>query len=196
MNCREDDAVEDHSPGANPDETEFVIHPSGSQGCLDAIPEKEFGAYLVIKRHNYAKVDDIPVETLAAQGLLKCTRSVCSTNLVPCMCRACTFRQPEEIPQSLGNASSSADNGPNLEVRSLCTRCGQEMGSSQCCQSKTATKSRAGERQQQADARTAKRRKADEEAATLRPRAICEVQDARTPAQLALARLRERITTK
>ena len=73
----------------------------------------------------------------------------------------------------------------------LCTKCGHSIGAQECCKFEPTgvTGQRAGERQRQEARR-------QQEAASLRPRIILSSEDAVTPAQKALARLRERIANK
>ena len=92
------------------------------------------------------------------------------------------------------------------EDQMLCEACGHELGANECCQThhtakrartsegvsrtaETALSSRAGERQRQEHRRLL-------EEASRRPRLIPIVEAASSPAQLALARLRQRIANK
>ena len=144
------------------------------------------------QRHHDAKVDDIPVELLAAQGLLKCTRSVCNNAANDqCRCRACVYLMPTAPPKGDAHKDEATPSKDNEELR-ICTKCGHEADSRLCCQALTQSK-RAGERQRQEVKRARKEQASQEEAASRRPREIRSVEEASTPAQLTLARMRARL---
>ena len=144
----------------------------------------------------------LSLDELAGMGLLKCSRSVCSTSMVPCGCKACTLVNPsprkneEQLsgPQQLGTlgvTSATAEEADQV----VCQSCGHDENTARCCKGKSQG-SRAGERQRQAANRLRRDHAQREEAAVLRPRAILSIDEAQTPAQLAMARMRARIAKK
>ena len=74
----------------------------------------------------------------------------------------------------------------------VCSRCGHEADSVLCCQAQTYSK-RAGERQRQDAKRAKKEQTLKEEAASRRPREIRSIEEASTPAQLTMARMKARL---
>ena len=95
---------------------------------------------------------------------------------------------PQERGQS--TAAATADDEPTM-----CTACGHNADSGLCCKFKSHSK-RAGERQRQVANRAKRQRDLLVEEASRRPRIIHSVDDAVTPAQKALAKIRERIAQK
>ena len=78
------------------------------------------------------------------------------------------------------------------EVIQVCSRCGHEADSILCCQAQTHSK-RAGERQRQEAKRAKKVQALKEETASRRPREILSVEEASTPAQITMAKMRARL---
>ena len=129
------------------------------------------------------------------KSLQVCTRSVTDKNPTACSCKACSegserFQTEVETPRGqtvLDTASSAVDD----EVR-MCSSCGHTVGSEVCCRSINPS-TRAGERQRQAAKRARKDQAQREEAASLRPREIVSLEEASTPAQITMARMRARL---
>ena len=92
---------------------------------------------------------------------------------------------------------------PHVAQADICSRCGHDDGSDLCCRAtgkrthaEVTRGSRTGERKRQALAKEARKNEALAEEAALRPREIRSVNDAQTPAQLTMAKMRERIAKK
>ena len=123
------------------------------------------------------------------QGFMVCNRSVCNKDPNPCRCRVCVYGDCQE-PVTVNR--ESVNDAPMEQLAEMCTRCGHETGSINCCQ----RSSRAGERHRQQESRNLKRKRLLEEEASLRPRMIPSVQDAQTPAQNTIARMRAKFAKK
>ena len=115
-----------------------------------------------------------------------CKRGVGSADPMPCSCLVC-----------LNGAVSGDDEMAVQEVASpvqqdvVCSKCGHSIDDGLCCQARPT--GRAGERQRQEQAKRRRLQQQLQEEASLRPRAIPAMQDAITPAQRILARLRDKV---
>ena len=133
----------------------------------------------------------------AANALLRCSRSVCSTSTVPCKCNACRLTATRTEQADVQMDSGETPVGPKI-----CHRCGHDGASDLCCQAELqpAKRCRTLDEAARVCGRAGERRRQllnrEVEAASLRPRTILAVEQARTPAQIALAKLRERIARK
>ena len=136
-------------------------------------------------------------EAQVAFEQLVCTRSVCSTATEPCQCSACSRSTDSSGHVQVTPGPVSAQLEPTT-----CPKCGHESASGLCCSSEQqpSKRCRLADDAARVCGRAGERRRQDRnrevEAASLRPREILAVAQARTPAQLTLARMRERISKK
>ena len=142
-------------------------------------------------------------------SILVCKRSVCSTDTAPCTCPACaTVSLPAALDQEgqhVEIATTTEDDADSIApVPVICGSCGHDESDSECCRQQHAAKrlktavggARAGERQRQETSRILKEQLRRQEAASLRPRSIVSTEEATTPAQRILARMKDRVTNQ
>ena len=98
-----------------------------------------------------------------------------------------------------GDASAIVGNAPKRfkarahDEQNLCTVCGHSLGAEECCKTTERGSQRKGERQRQEAGRRRREQARLQEAASLRPRQIPNSDEAVTPAQKILARLKQRV---
>ena len=125
-------------------------------------------------------------------------RGACTEGSVKRRQTACTDGSAERVQTKAETSSSAEGSAERFQVRhaaQVCRSCGHDEGTALCCMS-AKRNSRAGERQRQEAKRRRKEQAEQEEAASLRPRAIPSIDNAQTTAQLVMARMRARIATK
>ena len=94
-----------------------------------------------------------------------------------------------------GNKGQQMTAGDELE-QSVCKSCGHDVGTELCCQPNGRGSLRAGERQKQNAKRARKEQAQLEETASLRQRVIPSLEEAQTPAQIVMAKMRARVADR
>ena len=136
-------------------------------------------------------------EVQVAIDQLVCTRSVCSTATDPCQCSTCRL-----TAESIRHVQITACPVVAQLATTICARCGHDGAGVLCCsaEQQPAKRCRMAEDAARVCGRAGERRRQERnrevEAASLRPREILAVDQARTSAQLTLARMRERVARK
>ena len=167
-------------------------------------PQEHPGQDDILTEERQARDDGTDTEAEIVEPV--CKRGVGSADPRPCACYVCSTAVESMAhgvaePQVQVTSSPSSSTSPQIQEDVLCTKCGHDVKDELCCQAKrtyaqVVTSGRAGERQRQELARRLKNQRRLEEEAQVRRRVIPSSAQAQSPAQLAMAKVRERMLAR
>ena len=167
-------------------------------------PQERPGHDDILTEERQAQNDGTDTEEEVVEPV--CKRGVGSADPRPCACDVCStavggIEHGVAEPRFQIDSRASSSTSPQAQDGILCTKCGHDVKDELCCQAKrtyaqVVTSGRAGERQRQELARRLKNQRRLEEEAQLRRRVIPSSAQAQSPAQLAMAKVRERMLAR